>query len=273
LTPLGTPDKAYLIARRWELTNTRYLLGAAGFLDALNSELDPVQRRFRIAARFDIQPKPGIDQVTSYEQLTAVPNDNGACALFEFTGALPRARLYSHWQVCTGNPAELQQWAKIMQQRLPGDMGDAIASLGETDLATLQTLASANFDSWKTALVSTPPSASPASNTNNENSGTVEFKSYAPADIQLSTQADAPSVLLLNDKYDPNWHVYVDGKPAPLLRCNFIMRGVYLPPGAHSVEFRFSLPMGPLYISLSAIGVGVLLCGFLIFSTRRTPAS
>ena len=27
--------------------------------------------------------------------------------------------------------------------------------------------------------------------------------------------------------------------------------------------------MGLLYISLSAIGVGILLCGFLIFSTRR----
>ena len=82
-----------------------------------------------------------------------------------------------------------------------------------------------------------------------------------------------PSVLLLNDKYDPNWHVLVDGKPAPLLHCNFIMRGVYLTPGAHSVEFKFSLPLGPLYVSLSAIGVGILLCGLLIFSTRRTPAS
>ncbi len=53
--------------------------------------------------------------------------------------------------------------------------------------------------------------------------------------------------------------------PQPLLRCNFIMRGVYLTPGAHTVEFKFSLPLGPLYVSLSAIGVGILLCGFLIF--------
>jgi uncharacterized membrane protein YfhO len=80
-------------------------------------------------------------------------------------------------------------------------------------------------------------------------------------------------VLLLNDKFDPNWHVLVDGQPAPLLRCNFIMRGVYLPQGDHSIEFKFSLPMGPLYVSLSAIGVGILLSGFLVFSTRRTPAS
>lgn len=273
LTPQGTQDTAYLIARRWELTNTRYLLGLAGFLDVLNTELDPARHRFRIAARFDVQPKPGIDQVTSYEQLTAVPSENGACALFEFTGALPRARLYSDWQVCTNNPAELHQWATALQQRLSHEMSDAIAGLGDTDLATLQTLASTNFDAWKTVLVSAPLPTTPAINATNENSGTVEFKSYAPTDIQFSTRADAPSVLLLNDKYDPNWHVLVDGEPASLLRCNFIMRGVYLTPGMHSVEFRFALPMGPLYITLSAIGVGILLCGLLVFSTRQTPAS
>jgi len=64
--------------------------------------------------------------------------------------------------------------------------------------------------------------------------------------------------------------VLVDGKPAPLLRCNFIMRGVYLTPGAHTVEFTFSLPLGPLYVTLSAIGLGILLCGFLFFSTRSS---
>ena len=76
----------------------------------------------------------------------------------------------------------------------------------------------------------------------NENSGTVEFKSYAPKNIVFDANATAPSVLLLNDKYDPDWRVTVDGKPAELLRCNFIMRGVYLAPGDHTVEFNFTLP-------------------------------
>ena len=80
-------------------------------------------------------------------------------------------------------------------------------------------------------------------------------------------------MLLLNDRYDPNWRVWVDGKPEPLLRCNYIMRGVYLTPGAHTVEFKFSLPSGPLYVSLSAIGLGILLCGLLMVSTRRTSSS
>jgi hypothetical protein len=74
-------------------------------------------------------------------------------------------------------------------------------------------------------------------------------------------------VLLLNDRFDPNWNVRVDGKPETLLRCNYIMRGVYLPPGAHTVEFRFQPPVGPLYVSLAAIGAGLLLLGFGLVTT------
>jgi len=239
----NTPETVYLIARKWQLTNTRYLLGPAGFLDTLNQQLDPVQQRFRIVKRFDVMPKPGIEQVKKLEELTAFPNDNGGCALFEFTGALPRARLYAGWQV------------------------------GTNDDATLKMLAATNFDPAKIVLVSTNLPSPPPADTTDENSGTVEFKSYAPKDIVLDARANAPTVLLLNDKFDPDWRVTVDGKPAELLRCNFIMRGVYLTPGAHTVEFQFKLPNGPLYVTLTAIAVGICMLGLLVFSTRKSNAA
>ncbi len=161
-----------LYTRHWQLTNTRYLLGVAGFLDAMNQQLDPVQHRFRIAQRFDIVPKPGVAQATQLEELTAVPNENGPYALFEFTGALPRAKLYSNWRVNTN------------------------------DQANLNTLADLNFNPEKTVLISTPQKDFPAMATN-ENSGTVEFKSYSPKQIVLTADSPVPAVLLLNDKYDP----------------------------------------------------------------------
>ena len=58
----GTTNTLHRLTRHWQLTNTRYLLGAAGFLDVLNQQIDPVQHRFRIAARFDLAPKPGIPE-------------------------------------------------------------------------------------------------------------------------------------------------------------------------------------------------------------------
>ena len=170
-------------------------------------------------------------------------NENGRYALFEFTGALPRAKLYANWLVNTN------------------------------DQTNLKTLADLNFNPAQTVLISTPQKNLPAISTN-ENSGTVEFKSYSPKRLVLAANATGPSVLLLNDKYDANWRVMIDGQPADLLRCNFLMRGVQVPPGAHTVEFNFTLSDKPLYVTLSAFGAAVLLSGLLIFLTRkpRTPA-
>jgi hypothetical protein len=240
LTPRGTPESAPLLARHWELTDTRYLLGPAGYLEVLNQQLDPVKNRFRIAQRFEIVPKPGILQPTRLEELTAVLQNEGKFALFEFTGALPRAKLYSNWQVNTN------------------------------DQANLKTLADLSFDPAKTVLISTPQKNLAAVSTH-ENSGTVEFKSYSPKHLAFAVNATAPSVLLLNDKYDANWRVTIDGQGAELLRCNFLMRGVQVPAGAHTVEFYFSLPNKPLYVTLSAMGLGIALCGFLFLASRRNP--
>ena len=69
------------LTRYWELSNTRYLLGPAGFLELFNAQFDPGQHRFRIVQRFEVVPKPGIAQPTRLEELTAVANENGPIAM------------------------------------------------------------------------------------------------------------------------------------------------------------------------------------------------
>ena len=235
------PASFPLAGRRWQLTNTRYLLAPASFLEMMNQQFDPTLHRFHFVQRFELAPKPGITRPTRLEELTAVPNENGTYALIEFTGALPRVKLYPSWQVSTN------------------------------DVANLKTLADLSFDPEKTVLVSTPAKNLPTSATN-ASGGSVEFKSYSTKDIVFAANAAAPSVLLLNDKYDANWSVTVDGQPADLLRCNFLMRGVFVPTGQHTVEFKFSMPHKPLYITLSAWAIGLAMCGVL-FWNRRSSAT
>ncbi len=47
------------------------------------------------------------------------------------------------------------------------------------------------------------------------------------------------------------------------------MRGVQLPAGSHTVEFRFTLPHKPLDITLAAMGLAVLFSAFLLIATRQ----
>src|SRR5256886_6086956 len=234
-------------ARLWQLTNTRYLLGPVGLLDILNRKSDPQRHRFRIHTRFNIVTKPGVRVPTTQEevnaitaeQLTASVDTNGQFALLEFAGALPRAKLFTQWQVNTNDPATLQQ------------------------------LASPDFDPAQTVLLANELPAANPTNATLETAGAVEFAHYEPKLVRLNANAAAPCVLLLNDHFDPDWKVLVDGKPETLLRCNYIMRGVYLTPGQHVVEFRFAPSAAAFYVSLGSLIAGVALCGLLVVSSRR----
>lgn len=239
LQPKSSADIRTLVARRWELTNTRYIIAAAPFVSILNQHMDPDKQRFRIVQLFEIVPKPGITRPQKLEELTAVSSTNGNFALIEFTGTLPRAGLYQNWQVQTNVQATLAQ------------------------------LADPSFDPHKTVLLSEPaPVPPPATAGTNQpaitNAGSVKITSYAPKKIVLQARAPAPSILLLNDRYDADWKAFVDGKPEKIQRANYLMRAVFLSAGEHKVEFRFEPPVRILYVSAGAMLVGLLLCAFLL---------
>jgi hypothetical protein len=219
--------------RLWELTNTRFVCGmTAGFVDTLNQQLDPVQRRFKLHTRFNFFQNPGTGTIGARVE------ENGVFALIEFTGALPRAKLYSQWEVNT----------------------DA--------QSTLAKLADPTFDPAKTVLVLDPVAPPPAA-TSNAVPGTVEFTHYEPKHIELKVGASTPSVLLLNDKFDAGWKVSIDGRPGAMVRCNFLMRGVQVPPGNHTVAFRFQPHSSIFYVALGATIFGLLLWGFVWFDGWR----
>jgi hypothetical protein len=268
-----SPESLVNIGRRWELTNTRYILGLAGFLDMLNVQFDPAHERFRVLDRFDVTLKPGITQPTRWEDFTAELSTNGDLAVFDFTGALPRARLYATWRLAWADPAALQQWLTQLKPFLPRESFGALASQPTNDLATLKELTSRSFDPWQTVLLSHPIPTAPGPVQPAADAGAVEFTSYAPKHVELQAKANSPCVLLLNDKYDPNWQVWVDGKREELLRCNFIMRGVFLPAGSHRVDFYFRPDQRALYVSLAAIVVAALLAGYVWAPSRGRSSS
>ena len=224
----GNPQHVTRVARRWQLTNTRYLLGAAGLLNTVKL-LDPEQQRFKSVMTFEFYRDRADGPI-----LTRT-NAAGPFALFEFTGALPRVRLYANWQVSTN------------------------------DTVTLKDLAAKEFDPAKTVLVAANLPPPDLANTTNSAAGEVEFISYAPKHLVLKADSAVPAVLLLNDKYDPNWQVTVDGQAAPLLRCNYLMRGVQISKGEHRIEFHFRPPINSLYVSLVALVVGAALLALALF--------
>ena len=225
-------------ARLWELTGTRYLLLDANGVQLLNEHADPVRRGFRLVFALRMHPKADVQFPEDPGDLTADQDPKGAAALIEFTRVLPRAKLYANWQT---------------------------PSNGE---ATLATLLSPEFDPAQTVLLWTnTPAAQPPGDAKT-GAGSVEITDYRPRHIKLHANAKTPAVLLFNDRFAPEWKASVDQKPCTLLRCNYIMRGVFLEPGEHTVEFRFRPPLTTLCLSLGGWAAGLLLAGYLLVSRR-----
>ena len=232
-------ERARLATRKWQLTNTRFMLGVGGSEEAVNGQLDPVKHRFRIAERFRLAAKPGVSRVENLDQISAEFETNAPFAVYEFRGALPRAKLYGRWEAAIN------------------------------DVAALSQITSPAFEPEHSVIVTGGDLGASRGGGTNESAGSVEYVRYSSKDVVLKCDAPSETVLLLNDRYDPNWKVLVDGKSENLLRCNYLMRGVHLAPGQHNVEFRFDPPYGTLKVSVAGVGLGVVLLGALIATGRR----
>jgi hypothetical protein len=249
-------DKAYLdalsvrsqtnlfpIARLWQLTNTRYQLGMAPYLELLNQQIDPTHRSFRIATNFDLVPKSSASSAgLRMEDITTALGAKGQYAVFELTNALPRAQLFSQWEV------------------------------NRDDNATLAKLASPAFDPLQAVVLADDAPAPVPEASGTAEPGVAQIILYSAKEVQVKTQAKAPRILLLNDKFHPDWKVRMDGQPVPLLRANFIMRAVHLPPGEHTVEFRFAPAVTMLYVSLAALVLALVLWGLLVLAPGKPVA-
>ncbi|HNQ74096.1 MAG TPA: hypothetical protein PKN95_10900 [Verrucomicrobiota bacterium] len=254
----GTTSTLAHVTRRWQLTSTRYIAAAAPLVGLLNQGFDAAQQRFQVRLPFDFyQNRPG-------GPILIRTNENGRYAILEFTGALPRAKMYAHWETPAYNSNRVDQWLETIPPSLHGPF----TGVATNDLATLALLASPNFDPAHTVL---PAQVVPGGSDSNAPAGTVDYVSYHPKQIVLKTKSAAPNVLLLNDRYDPNWRVTIDGQPAELLRCNYLMRGVAVPAGEHVVEFNFQPDVQFLFVSLAAIALGLVLIGFLAVPGRTEP--
>jgi len=114
-----------------------------------------------------------------------------------------------------------------------------------------------HFDPLKTVCVPPEFEKSLPSDTPTHAIGTVTKLSESPRKVTLQVTSDGPGLLLVVRKYSPDWIVTVDGKPADLIRCNYLVQGVPVEAGTHDVLLVYAPPNSLLW----AQAVGILLCG------------
>lgn len=100
-------------------------------------------------------------------------------------------------------------------------------------------LRSSSFDPRQTALLSEPIDA-PVTPIDSGSTAEVTMEHYEPEEIRWTVNTDAPRFFVASEVYYPaGWNAYLDGEKVPIHRTDYLLRGVHVPEGEHTLVMRF----------------------------------
>jgi hypothetical protein len=139
----------------------------------------------------------------------------------------------------------------------------------------LQVLQNPAFNPSQIALVESAPPI-PLGNPGQQISmspGEVRINRYEGEWIELTAAPTINSMLVIGEKYYQGWKARVDGKDAVIHPVDNILRGVYLTPGSHRVEFWFDpLPFRiGKYLTLTSFALYFVMLVREYLLRRRRP--
>ncbi len=133
------------------------------------------------------------------------------------------------------------------------------------DAVRLEKMKSRDFNALEIAYVESPLKLS------NLCLGKAQITSETPTRITLSATMQTDGLVVLADNWDKGWRAYLDGLPTPILRANHTLRGVLVPAGTATVEFRYEPGSFTLGLKLAGLAAILLLgwSGYHLWTGRR----
>ncbi len=103
--------------------------------------------------------------------------------------------------------------------------------------------------------------------------GNISLTEYAPNRLVYQYSAPEDTFAVFSEIfYDKGWSVTIDGKPAEGIRVDYILRGMALPAGEHTIEWSFRAPYWGITQTITAICsivVVLSIIGALIYNRRK----
>lgn len=101
---------------------------------------------------------------------------------------------------------------------------------------------------------------------------TVSVTAVETGRIRFTAHLDRPGLARIADKFDPGWKATLDGESVPVLRCDYMFQGVWLPAGDHDVEVVFRPTSWPLRFQILGLVLALLLI-LPLLRPRPCPAA
>ena len=69
--------------------------------------------------------------------------------------------------------------------------------------------------------------------------GQAAFRQVSPTHLQIDTQTDHDRFLVVSEMFAPGWQATIDGQPAPIYQANYVLRGLIVPAGKHTIQMVY----------------------------------
>jgi Bacterial membrane protein YfhO len=140
------------------------------------------------------------------------------------------------------------------------------------DDAAFDIMSAPGYDPGRTAVVTTAEHLSPRDLWSGS-AGSVQITEYAPSVVRMSVHADRPVFLATSEPEYPGWTAVLDGRRVQTYRTNHAFRGLPLPAGEHTLDFRYE-PRSVLLggIISAAAGVAIVLAAMFSHLARLEGA-
>ncbi|MGH2683743.1 MAG: hypothetical protein ACRDIX_10970 [Actinomycetota bacterium] len=227
----------WLFVRAAEPKRLRY--NAAVFIHPTGAVLDLLQVGL-VVGPSAYPPLPGLEPVTNEGEWTLyrfprhILESSAGGADIEIGGPAPRASLITAWEVVR-----------------PGEALGIVTGPG--------------FDPSTRAVLEESPGMEPPG----EAPGHATYRQEGPQAAEVIVDGRSPALLVVRNVWDPGWRATIDGRPAPVLVADYLLQGIPVPAGRHTVELRYDDPWVGFGVLGSALALGALAAA--AFALRRRP--
>ena len=106
-----------------------------------------------------------------------------------------------------------------------------------------------------------------------DSSATIILENYKPNYLKYNSENAKEGLAVFSEMYyGKGWNAYIDGKSVDHIRVNYALRGLNIPAGKHTIEFKFEpqvIKTGSTITLLSSIGMLLLLVGGIYFERKK----
>lgn len=118
----------------------------------------------------------------------------------------------------------------------------------------LSVMVNSSIDLSKTALLTKRPSVEPVSKTGSR----ADISKYNLNEIHVDAHVDSACILVLSEVYYPRWKLEINGDAGEIMRADYILRAVALPPGDHKLVFTYDASLFRKGLITSSVTLAIL---------------